>query len=139
MASAAFEIVVTAHNYDRIRKALATMASKEWYRGIIRDTAREILPEWVQYTKRITHKLTGLLSESFTWSYDSHRSEGKVFINPRSVAKRGQSTVIWPKLYGPYEHARGGSHAFFARTLSDRGHRALEVGFRALARGIPEA
>lgn len=136
--TAGFGLVITSSNYARIRKALTTMANQSWYRGIVRDTAQEALQDWTTYAKSITHKLTGQLASSLTWEYKSHESAGRVYINPRAVYLRGRNSIQWPKIYGPIEHERGGSHAFFARTLEARGPRVVEMGFKALVRGIPK-
>ncbi len=47
----------------------------------------------------------------------AHRMEvkglrGRIYIDPRAVNPRGQR----PAVYGPYENARGGEHAFYDRT-----------------------
>jgi len=137
MPTASFTLTLTATNYAKVRRAIGTMADSNWYRGIIRDTAHDVLKAWTSYAGTIAHRLTGHLSDSFLWEYDSHTSTGHVYINPRIVYRRGQSNLQWPHIYGPYEHARGGSHAFFASTLQDKGHLAETYGMRALTRGIP--
>ena len=138
MADLSFELIVSATNYPRIRQALETMAGQKWYRGIVKDTATAALQDWALYAKKITHKLTGLLSESFVWEYDSHSQKGRLFINPRIVRRQGRNTLAWPHVYGVFEHDRGGSHAFFSRTMSARGSKVLEAGMRALISGVPK-
>jgi len=139
MPNVSFSLSLTARNYDRVRAAISRMSEYEWYRGIIRDTAHEVLGEWARYSKGIVHKLTGHLAEAITWDYDSGRSEGHVYISNRIVFRRGQSSLQWPYMYGPHEHNRGGDHAFFDRTMRDKGHLAESVGMRALTRGVPPA
>ncbi len=139
MPNVSFSLELTARNYDRVRAAISKMADHAWYRGIIRDTAQDVLQDWARYASSITHKLTGQLAGAITWDYDSHRSEGHVYINERIVYRTGRATLRWPKIYGKFEHDRGGSHAFFDRTLRDRGHLAESVGMRALQRGVPPA
>lgn len=56
----------------------------------------------------------------------SHRMEiegleGKVFIDPRSVSPRRSKRRNKPSDYGVYEHARGGEHAFYDRTIEEIG------------------
>lgn len=139
MPNVSFSLELTARNYDRVRNAIMKMADTSWYRGIIRDTATSVLEDWVRYASSITHKLSGQLAQAHTYTYDSRRSEGHVYINDRIVYRTGRATLRWPKIYGPYEHDRGGSHAFYARTLQDRGHLAESVGMRALQLGVPPA
>jgi len=50
----------------------------------------------------------------------SHRAEvkglrGRVYIDPGAVNPRGQK----PSIYGYYENRRGGSHAFYDRTVEE--------------------
>lgn len=54
----------------------------------------------------------------------SHRMEitgleGQIYIDPSSVNPLGQK----PAIYGVYEHARGGEHAFYDRTVDGEGPR----------------
>jgi len=58
----------------------------------------------------------------------SHRVEmkgliGRVYIDPSAVNPRGQM----PSVYGFYENRRGGSHAFYDRTVDEYGGRASEI------------
>jgi len=77
-----------------------------------------------RYAVAITHVDTGALRAS-------HRIEvkglqGRIYIDPGSVNPRsGQKPVV----YGPYEHARGGSHAFYQRVVDEKGG---EIGARAM-------
>jgi hypothetical protein len=43
--------------------------------------------------------------------------EATVSIDESAVNPRGQR----PAIYGPYEHRRGGEHAFYQRTVDERG------------------
>lgn len=43
--------------------------------------------------------------------------EGKIYIDPGAMNPRGQR----PSIYGPFEEARGGEHAFYRRTVEERG------------------
>lgn len=65
----------------------------------------------------------------------SHRieyrgTEGQVYIDPQSVNPRGQR----PSVYGPHEHARGGTHAFYERTTKEHGD-TIGREARAIIRG----
>ena len=71
-----------------------------------------------RYAVAITH----------TWKYlggglkASHRmavegASAKIYIDPSAVNPRGQR----PADYGPQEHARGGTHAFYKRTVDEEG------------------
>lgn len=96
---------------------------------MVRDTTAELH----RYTVAITH----------VWKYKggglkaSHRMqvrglEGRIYIDPTAVNPRGQRPVD----YGPHEHARGGSHAFYARTIAERGPQVAEAGVRFMVRSM---
>ena len=64
----------------------------------------------------LTHKDTGALKASHRMQIGGLR--GRVYIDPGAAKPRsGQRTAE----YGPYEHQRGGEHAFYARTVSEFG------------------
>ncbi len=87
----------------------------------------------VQYATLSAHRYT--VSITHVWRYKggglraSHRADvrglqGTVTIDPNAVNPRGQR----PAVYGPIEHARGGSHAFYARTQREYGLQAARAG-----------
>ncbi len=51
---------------------------------------------------------------------------GRIYIDRSSVNPRGGR----PSIYGPYEEARGGEHAFYSRTVDEAGDKfvGLELG-----------
>lgn len=66
----------------------------------------------------ITHVDTGSLRASHRMRLEAGGLRGVIYIDPSAVNPRsGQKTSI----YGPVEHARGGSHAFYARTVAEAG------------------
>lgn len=92
-----------------------------------------------RYVVAITHVDSGALRAS-------HRMEikglhGRIFIDPTSPGinrrrgrRRASQTALRPAVYGPMEHARGGSHAFYQRTEREAGtriSRAAAIGFLA--------
>lgn len=67
----------------------------------------------------------------------SHRialqgDKGRVFIDPNAINPRGQR----PAIYGPAEHAHGGSHAFYARTEREAGLRIAKAAGAGIARDL---
>lgn len=79
------------------------------------------------YAKSITHIDTSALQASHLGEVYGLR--GRVYINPSAINPRGAR----PAEYGPYEQARGGAHAFYDRTLSERGPGVIsEVGRRVI-------
>lgn len=83
-----------------------------------------------RYAVAITHVLTGSLK-------GSHRIEQlgpakfRIYIDPSSKNPR---TGEAPAVYGIYEHSKGGSHAFYERTVMNYGSRASSEGFNVLIR-----
>jgi hypothetical protein len=78
-----------------------------------------------------THVDTGALKSS-------HRMEvgglhGRVYIGEGHNPRSGRATAV----YGPYEHERGGSHAFYGRVVSEQGQAITEraAGLVAVAVG----
>lgn len=69
-----------------------------------------------RYAVAVTHVDTGSLRAS-------HRMEvnglhGRVYLAPEAINPRSrQKTAV----YGYYEHERGGEHAFYERTVNERG------------------
>jgi hypothetical protein len=64
----------------------------------------------------LTHVDTGALRASHRMQmFGEH--EGQVLIDAGATNPSGQLTSV----YGPAEHARGGSHAFYARTVAEDG------------------
>ena len=71
-----------------------------------------------RYAVAITHVwkyLGGGLRASHRMAVEG--MSGKITIDPSAVNPRGQK----PSIYGPYEHARGGTHAFYKRTVAEEG------------------
>ena len=69
-----------------------------------------------RYTVSITHVDTGALRASHRMKLQGSR--GEIYIDPEGVNPR---TGAHTAKYGPVEHARGGSHAFYARTEKEAG------------------
>ena len=83
--------------------------------------------ELQRYAKSITHIDTSALQASHLG--EVYGTRGRIYINPSAINPRGQR----PETYGPYEQARGGSHAFYDRTVDERGPGVIdEVGRRIM-------
>lgn len=82
----------------------------------------------VHYAEKITHVDTGALKASHRFEMYADESGGTVFIDPGAVRKDGKV----PSVYGPYEEARGGSHAFYERTVNEAGERLGALALKTL-------
>lgn len=121
--------------FYKAKAALEMLANRQFYRGMFRDSLTYMLSGARDYASSITHRITGMLAESHEYEYDSHLMRGWVYINPRVVYATG-STLRWPRIYGVYEHARGGSHAFYERTMREAMPDLANSGIRVMIRTL---
>ncbi len=84
---------------------------------------RDMTMKLHRYAVQITHVDTSALQKSHRMGFTEARDSfiGEIYIggdaqNPRT----GQLAAV----YGPMEHARGGSHAFYERTVMEMGEQA---------------
>lgn len=98
-------------------------------RGALGQAVKTGLLGAFRYVLQIIHVDTGALRASQRMELRSLR--GVIFIDPTAVNRRGQH----PADYGPIGHARGGSHAFYARTEAERGGAILDEMIQIWARG----
>jgi len=77
-----------------------------------------------RYVMAITHVDTGTLKKSHRMAIEESITEtrGMISIDPGA---RNTRTGAFPSVYGPAEHARGGSHAFYQRAEAEIGGRTL--------------
>ncbi len=101
--------------------------------GTAGRTIRYGLTRLHRYAVSITHVWKykgGGLRASHRMGIDGLR--GRIYIDPTAVNPRGQK----PAEYGPYEHARGGIHAFYDRTVEEEGpetmRRMKDMVYRSL-------
>jgi hypothetical protein len=106
-------------------------------RGELSDIAQWMAQTAERYASGITHQDTATLWGSYIFDTSELQSHNRIYIHidPSVVNPRGQR----PVKYGPYEHARGGEHAFFRRTVNERGDFILEGGMNRIARGLRSA
>lgn len=83
------------------------------------------------YARQITHIDTGALRASHRMQFFGKYAE----IYPDPTAVRGDNKR--PAEYGIYEHNRGGTHAFYARTVLEDGDSAAQAGIRLLLKAMP--
>jgi len=79
--------------------------------GKLGGLVQQVLLQLHAYMVVITHRLSGALAASERVRMEGLR--GEIFIDPGSVNPMGQR----PAVYGPFENARGGEHAFIDRTV----------------------
>jgi len=89
-----------------------------------------------RYATAITHKDTGALKASHRMKYDDKTATGNIYIDPRSINPR---SFELPIEYGLYEHARGGEHAFYKRTVDEYGGELMMSEIKMIEEAIRDA
>ena len=102
-----------------------------------------------RYAINITHVQTGTLKRSHVVDFAAggvqtfrfgfpivDKAIGRIYINP---AARNPVTGAMPVDYGPMEHRKGGSHAFYKRTVDEHGKFAAGVAISRIKSGLPRA
>lgn len=85
-----------------------------------------------RYAVGITHVDTGALRASHRMRLERRRRRGMIYIDPDAINPRGQR----PAVYGPVEEKRGGSHAFYRRTVDEAAGRVVTSALRRFRRGL---
>lgn len=83
-----------------------------------------------------SHVVTGALQASHRWSYAEvdGNARGLVTIDGEAFNPRSLADV---REYAPIEHARGGSHAFYARVVEDQGGELAAEGINIVLDALP--
>lgn len=96
--------------------------------GAAGEAVRDAIIALHRYATQITHvgKYAGggALKSSHRMAVEG--LYGTVSIDPRSVSPRRTKTKARPVVYGLYENARGGEHAFYDRTVEEVGPQVTE-------------
>lgn len=99
--------------------------------GALDRASREAAVQAQRIATVVTHRDTGALAAS-------HRiramgpARHEVFIDSSAVNPRGGR----PSVYGPWEHARGGSHAFYQVVVDEYGKDLQRAAMVELLRGL---
>ena len=111
--------------------AMLRMAAAVKPNGGLAEAVKEATIYLHRYAVTITHVRTGALRASH--HIELRGRMGAIYINPGAVRSDGGR----PSVYGPIEHARGGAHAFYARTIAEAGQRAAQAGYVRLRGALP--
>lgn len=134
------QVRIEMTNYPRVKEVLSRVASERTYRGAFRDTITAMLDIAKNYAMSITHIYTGMLRMSHVVEYDGHRMRGVLKVDEQALARQYGGRLKVPMQfvaeYAIYEHARGGSHAFYERTLRETGGILQMRGMRTLVEDI---
>lgn len=88
--------------------------------GAFGEAVRDATVELQRYAIAVTHVDTGALKGSHLM--EVKELWARVFISPSAVNSYG----LRPASYGPVEHGRGGDHAFYERTVAERGQQVID-------------
>jgi hypothetical protein len=122
-----FDISGIQEAQDDNARRIAAMKPK----GAAGEAVKHVVVGAHRYVVIITHVDTGTLRAA-------HRMEilglrGRIYIDP---AARNPYSGEMAEIYGPYEEARGGSHAFYQRTTEEAGPRLVNEAITILQRGV---
>lgn len=141
-------IALNITEWYKAQEAVALLNDGEYYRGLMKETIEGILEDLTNYAESITHVETGTLAGAHMWEYDSHKMQGRIFIDPTRAKYEGPA-VIWnvgimtvsrvqyAAQYGFFEHERGGEHAFYERTYKERAPEVMFAGLRGIVFELP--
>lgn len=85
-----------------------------------------------RYARQVTHTDTGELQAAHRSRYTGPL-RAEVYIDQGRRNIRGGR----PHIYGVYEHARGGGHAFYARTVNEEGGAILTEAGNTIIASLP--
>lgn len=111
---------------DALRRLERYVSGQEGMQRVIGDAAVRTH----RYAVSITHVHTGALKSAHRVQFARNRAE--IYIDPSARNEYGEQ----PAEYGLREHARGGSHAFYSRTVDEAGPGILRQAAADIARYI---
>ena len=129
-------IRVRITNYASLRRQIE--AFQEIHRGSFSLLIRETLEELRDYAAAITHVSSGTLAASHRVTFDTAHQRGEISPDPTFARRQGRTGRIQSvEQYAAAEHARGGSHAYYQRTLSEYGDAVVRRGVSAYMARMP--
>lgn len=106
------DITVRAQGIEQAKQMLRRAERAVTPRGALGTGIRKGLTLLQIYAAGITHRDTGTLSAAHLIQYAS--GKGYVYPSPYAINPKSRKPASY---YGPFEEARGGSHAFYRRTV----------------------
>jgi hypothetical protein len=122
-------------NYASLRREIKDF--QDIHRGSFSLLLRESLEELRDYAEAITHVETGALASSHRVYYDAARQRGEISPDPSVMQHRSRRPARSVETYAAVEHARGGTHAFYQRTLNEYGEAVVRRGVTAYMGRMP--
>lgn len=101
--------------------------------GAFGEAIQYATAELQRYAITQTHVDTGALKSSHMMEVSGLR--GRIFLSPGAINPKGQR----PAVYGVYEHERGGSHAFYERTVAEYGQHVVSRAVEKIRAAVERA
>ena len=111
---------------EALRRLERYVSAQDGFQRVIGDAAIRAH----RYAVSITHVDTGALKSAHRVQFARNRAE--IYIDPGARNEYGEQ----PAQYGQIEHDRGGSHAFYRRTVDEAGPGILRQMEADIARYI---
>ena len=122
---------VTIEGAEEVQRALEQAARVAKQGGALQQAVGVIAQHLRAYAVDVTHVDTGALKASHTIQQSGTRAV--IYPNPAVINPRSRKS---PAEYGIYEERRGGSHAFYARTMG-QAQQAVDAAEAYLMRSPP--
>lgn len=115
-----------------VQKAYTRLMSGLSTQGGLGRAIHYLASEAQKYAASMTHVVTGTLQSSHQVEQIG-LAQYSISISPASINPLGAR----PAVYGPVEHSRGGSHAFYERTVYSGGPELAGRAIEYLIRELP--
>lgn len=112
---------IKIQGFERTQAAMLRAVEAVQPTGELGAAVKEALFMVQAYAAEISHEDTGTLSRSHLIQYAGAGS-GFVYPSPYNINPKSHKA---PSYYAIYEENRGGGHAFYQRTVSERGQAIL--------------
>jgi hypothetical protein len=136
-------LAINSTQFYKAQKAVGIISSSGYYRGVFRTTLMAMLEIAKMYAEGITHRWTQTLFRSFEIEYNSSTMRGFLRIDQEKMSRDFHGNLRQPPQlvseYGVYEHERGGTHAFFERTIRETAGILEMRGIRTLVTEVDRA
>lgn len=126
----------TVEGYAELQAALDKLTAAVKPSGALGKAVQRTTKRLYDHALLITHVDTGTLQTAHRWQYleDGEGPRGVVFVEGGLVNPKSHQPVA---RYAGIEEARGGDHAFYARTIAEVGDDAANEGISVVLEALP--
>ena len=101
--------------------------------GILGQEIKRLALGAHRYAIYVTHVDTGTLRRAHRMAWEEKGPRAMIYLSPSATNWRSGRRA-W--VYGPYEHNRGGTHAFYDRTMDEYAKPAMARSKAKVARAL---